>query len=294
MEKYIEKANTLIEAIPYMREFSGETFVIKYGGSAMLNEELKENFALDVILLKYLGINPVIVHGGGPQIGEFLKKLGKESSFVSGHRVTDSETMTIVEMVLGGTINKEIVSLINRHGGRAIGLTGKDGNLLKAKKIMIHNSEILENNAEKVVDLGRVGEITNVYPDVILELDRRFIPVIAPIGVDKDGNSLNINADIAAGAIAGALKARKFVALTDTEGILDENGKLVSSANESKINDMVERGIIKGGMLPKVKCCLKAIKEGVKKVHIIDGRIKHALLLEIFTQKGIGTEIIAD
>ena len=294
MEKYIEKAHTLIEAIPYMREFSGETFVIKYGGSAMLNSELKENFALDVILLKYIGINPVIVHGGGSQIGEMLKKMGKKSEVVAGNRVTDDETMDIVEMVLGGTINKEIVSLINRHGGKAIGLTGKDGNLLKAKKTKVPDMKSLKDGRKKMIDIGRVGKIVNVTPDVIFELDRKFIPVIAPIGVDKDGKSLNINADIAAGAIAGELKAKKFVALTDTEGILDEKGSLVSSANEKRIGKLIKQGVIEGGMLPKVQCCLDAINNGVQKVHIIDGRIKHALLLEIFTRKGVGTEITAD
>lgn len=291
MEKYIEKANTLIEALPYIKEFCGETFVIKYGGNAMLSEELKVNFALDIILLKFIGINPVIVHGGGPQIAELLKRLGMESKFVSGNRVTDDETMKVVEMVLGGTINKEIVALINRHGGKAIGLTGKDGNLIRAHRIKVKSDGGKKGNKGKLVDIGRVGNVTRIHQEVILELDRSFIPVIAPIGVDENGEGLNINADLVAGAIASALQSKKLVILTDTGGIIDGKGELISSANEKKIKELVKKGIIKGGMLPKVECCLDAIKSGVSKVHIIDGRIKHALLLEIFTREGVGTQI---
>ncbi|OGL41693.1 MAG: acetylglutamate kinase [Candidatus Schekmanbacteria bacterium GWA2_38_11] len=290
MEKLIEKANTLIEAIPYIRKFCGKTFVIKYGGSAMTEGEAKENFALDIILLKLLGINPVIVHGGGPQIGIFLKKVGKDTKFIQGYRVTDEETMDVVEMVLGGMINKGIVALINKHGGKAIGLTGKDGAFIKAKKMVIRHKDHNNKNSE-LVDLGRVGEIKEVDPSIIITLDQSFIPVIAPIGVDEHGESLNINADLVAGAIAASLKAEKLVLLTDVEGIIDEKKKLLSTLDRKQVKKLIKGGVIKEGMLPKVRCCLEALDQGVSKVHMIDGRVKHALLLEIFTDKGIGTEI---
>ncbi|OGL45256.1 MAG: acetylglutamate kinase [Candidatus Schekmanbacteria bacterium RBG_16_38_11] len=290
MEKLIEKANTLVEAIPYIRKFCGKTFVIKYGGSAMTEKEAKENFALDIILLKLLGINPVIVHGGGPQIGIFLKKVGKDTKFIQGYRVTDEETMDVVEMVLGGMINKGIVALINKHGGKAIGLTGKDGAFIKAKKMVIRHKDHNNKNSE-LVDLGRVGEIKEVDPSIIITLDQSFIPVIAPIGVDEHGESLNINADLVAGAIAASLKAEKLVLLTDVEGIIDEKKKLLSTLDRKQVKKLIKGGVIKEGMLPKVRCCLEALDQGVSKVHMIDGRVKHALLLEIFTDKGIGTEI---
>ena len=291
MEKFIEKANTLIEAIPYIRNFYGKTFVIKYGGNAMIDEDLKENFALDIILLKFIGINPVIVHGGGPQIGSFLKKIGKDTKFFEGYRITDDETMDVVEMVLGGIINKSIVALINKHGGKAIGLTGKDGNFIKAAKMVMKKKKPDKNNPE-LIDLGRVGEVEEIDPTVIDALDKSFIPVIAPIGVDRQGRSLNINADLVAGAIAWALKAEKLVLLTDVEGIMDRKNKLISTLTEKQVKKHIKDGVIKGGMLPKVRCCLEALDQGVSKVHMVDGRVKHALLLEIFTNKGVGTEIV--
>ncbi len=291
MEKFIEKANTLIEAIPYIRNFYGKTVVIKYGGSAMSDEDLKENFALDIILLKFIGINPIIVHGGGPQIGSFLKKIGKDTKFFEGYRVTDDETMDVVEMVLGGMINKSIVALINKHGGKAIGLTGKDGNFIKAAKMVMKRKKPDKKNLE-LTDLGRVGEVEEIDPTVIDALDKSFIPVIAPIGVDKQGKSLNINADLVAGAIAWALKAEKLVLLTDVEGIMDRKNKLIRTLTERQVKKLIKDGVIKGGMLPKVRCCLEALDQGVSKVHMVDGRVKHALLLEIFTNKGVGTEIV--
>ncbi|OGL39754.1 MAG: acetylglutamate kinase [Candidatus Schekmanbacteria bacterium RIFCSPHIGHO2_02_FULL_38_11] len=291
MEKFIEKANTLIEAIPYIRNFYGKTFVIKYGGNAMIDEDLKENFALDIILLKFIGINPVIVHGGGPQIGSFLKKIGKDTKFFEGYRITDDETMDVVEMVLGGIINKSIVALINKHGGKAIGLTGKDGNFIKATKMVMKKKKPDKNNTE-LIDLGRVGEIEEIDPTVIDAIDKSFIPVIAPIGVDCHGSSLNINADLVAGAIAWALKAEKLVLLTDVKGIMDRKNKLIRTLTEKQVKKLIKDGVIKGGMLPKLRCCLEALDQGVSKVHMVDGRVKHALLLEIFTNKGVGTEIV--
>lgn len=278
MVKLIEKADTLIEALPYIKKFFGKTVVIKYGGHAMENEELKDSFAQDIVLMKYIGMNPVIVHGGGPQIDDMLKRLGKKSEFKRGLRVTDAETMEIVEMVLVGKVNKEIVSLINQHGGQAVGLSGRDGGLIKAKQIK--------------ADIGRVGEVDRINPQVIESLDdSKFIPVIAPVGEGEDGKAYNINADMAAGKIASALKAEKFILLTDVEGVLDNNKKLISSLDAKKASDAIKKGVITGGMIPKVECCLDAVREGVGKAHIVDGRIKHAILLEIFTDKGIGTEI---
>jgi len=291
MEKLIEKAKTLIEALPYMQTFRGKTFVIKYGGNAMIDEQLKQGFAQDVVLMRFIGINPVIVHGGGPQIGKTMERMGKKPSFVSGQRVTDEETMDIVEMVLGGKVNKEIVSLINQAGGRAVGLTGKDGGLLQAKKLkMTMKSE--ETGETEIIDIGLVGEVTEVRPGALEALDQGgFIPVIAPVGVGAHGETYNINADLVAGAVAGALKAEKLILLTDQAGILDNNKNLIPSLNKKKVESMVKAGTVSGGMLPKTKSCFDALEAGCAKVHIIDGRVPHALLLEIFTKEGIGTEI---
>ncbi|MEK6682493.1 MAG: acetylglutamate kinase [Nitrospirota bacterium] len=285
MEKLIEKANILVEALPYIKKFSGKTIVIKYGGSAMTDEALKEKFALDVILMKYVGINPVIVHGGGPMIGKTMERLGKKPVFVHGQRVTDKETMYIVEMVLGGKVNKEIVSFINKHGGRAVGLTGKEGGMITAKKMKIKGT--------KGVDIGLVGEVKSVDASVILSvLDKGFIPVIAPMGIGDDSQTYNINADSAAGAIAGALKAEKLLLLTDVKGIMNDKGRLIPTLSKKEVESLIKKKVIKGGMLPKVASCFTALKGGVKKTHIIDGRVPHALLLEIFTDKGVGTEIV--
>lgn len=291
MEKLIEKAKTLIEALPYMQTFRGKTFVIKYGGNAMIDEQLKHSFAQDVVLMRFIGINPVIVHGGGPQIGKTMERMGKKPSFVSGQRVTDEETMDIVEMVLGGKVNKEIVSLINQAGGRAVGLTGKDGGLLQAKKLkMTKRSE--ETGETEIIDIGLVGEVTEVRPGALEALDQGgFIPVIAPVGVGAHGETYNINADLVAGAVAGALKAEKLILLTDQAGILDKDKNLIPSLNKKKVESMVKAGTVSGGMLPKTKSCFDALEAGCAKVHIIDGRVPHALLLEIFTKEGIGTEI---
>jgi len=285
MQRYIEKVNTLTESFPYIRRFYGKTVVIKYGGHAMSEDALRRSFALDMVLLKYVGINPVIVHGGGPQIGRLLDRIGKKSEFVGGMRVTDEETMSVVEMVLVGDVNKEIVNNINIVGGRAVGLSGKDGGLLLAEKIL-HR----ENGRD--IDIGLVGTVRRVDPRVIETLDReKFIPVIAPIGYDEEGRTYNINADIAAGKIAEALRAEKFILLTDVEGV-KVDGDLASTLRKGECLDLIERGVISGGMIPKVNCCLDAIGGGVSKTHIIDGRVEHAVLLEIFTDAGIGTEIV--
>ncbi len=290
MEELIRKANVLLEALPYIKAFGGKTVVIKYGGSAMVNEKLRSNFAQDVILLRYIGIKPVIVHGGGPQIGEVLSKMGIKSKFVKGHRVTDDETMDIVEMVLGGKVNKEIVALIHQHGGKAVGLTGKDGGLFKAQKLVLKQDD---EGPPEIIDPGRVGRVTDVEPDIINQMDKgNFIPVIAPVGVDETGNTYNINADSVAGALAGALEAEKLILMTDVPGIQDKEGELVSSINFESIDTMMKEGVIDGGMIPKVQAAMAALSEGVSKVHIIDGRIEHSVLLEIFTQTGIGTEIL--
>jgi acetylglutamate kinase len=288
----VEKANVLIEALPYIRNFYGKTFVIKYGGAAMVEEKLKNAFAQDIVLLNFIGIKPVIVHGGGPKIDKIMEQMGKKPTFIDGQRFTDKETLDIVEMVLGGLVNKEIVSLINTHGGRAIGLSGKDGNLIKAKKKVIKKVSP-ETGTPEIIDLGLVGEVEKVNPKIILSVEKDgFIPVIAPISAGHKNETLNINADYVAGAIASALKAEKLILLTDTQGILNKNKKLISTLNKTQIKDLISKGIITGGMLPKVQACQDAIKAGVKKTHIIDGRIPHALLLEIFTEKGIGTEIV--
>ncbi len=292
MKSGIEKAQILIESLPYIKEFYNKTIVIKYGGHAMVDDELKKNFALDIILMKYIGINPVVVHGGGPQINLFLDKMGIKSDYVQGMRVTNGETMDVVEMVLVGKVNKEIVSLINFHGGKAVGLSGRDGDLIKARKMNIMKSQA-ENAPPELIDLGRVGKVTHVNPDVLITLDSQdFIPVIAPVGVGEDGQSYNINADLVAGAIAAELKAAKLILLTDVEGVLDREGKLISSVRCSEADQLIESGIIGGGMIPKIKCCQDVVAAGVGKAHILDGRTEHAILLEMFTQKGIGTEII--
>jgi len=290
MQKLIEKAHTLLEALPYIRRFSGKTIVIKYGGHAMADEALKKSFALDIILLKYIGINPVIVHGGGPQINETLKRYGIVSEFVRGMRVTDAATMSVVEMVLTGQVNREVVGYLNQHGGKAVGLSGKDGGLLLCKK---HLQEVAgEDGATELVDMGFVGEIIKVDPSIIETLEReRFIPVIAPIGVGADGESYNINADLVAGKIAGALKAEKLILLTDVTGVKDKDGSLLTSIPFSQVTQLINDNVIVGGMIPKVTCCLDALEEGAGKAHIIDGRVEHAVLLEIFTDVGIGTEI---
>ena len=291
MQKLIEKAKILIEAMPYIQTFRGRTFVIKYGGNAMVDEGLKQGFAQDVVLLRFIGINPVIVHGGGPQIGKTMERMGKKPTFVSGQRVTDEETMDIVEMVLGGKVNKEIVNLINRTGGKAVGLTGKDGGLIQAKKLKMTMKS--ENTGEpEIIDIGLVGEVIEVRPGALVALEQGgFIPVIAPVGVGGNGETYNINADLVAGAVAGALKAEKLILLTDQSGILDQDKKLIPTLNKQNVEILINSGTIAGGMLPKTKSCFEALDAGCVKVHIIDGRVPHALLLEIFTKEGIGTEI---
>ena len=291
MEKLKEKAKILIEALPYIKNFYGKVFVIKYGGHAMVDENLKKSFALNVLLLKLIGINPVIVHGGGPQIGKFLNKLGKSSKFINGMRVTDDETMDIVEMVLVGKVNKEIVNYLNLAGGKAVGLSGKDGKLIIAKKMYVYKN--YENRPPEIIDIGKVGEVKSINPEIIqLMLGKEIIPVIAPVGVDENGFTYNINADLVAGEVALALKAEKLIMLTDTEGVLDKKGKIISSINIDDIEKLIDNGIISGGMIPKVLFCKKAIENGVSKAHIIDGRVENVLLLEIFTKEGVGTEIL--
>jgi len=290
MNELLKKAEILIEALPYIKRFYGKTFVIKYGGAAQKEPALKDAFAQDVVLLKYIGINIIVVHGGGPLISEIMQKMGKKPEFVDGHRITDKETLDIVEMVLGGLVNKEIVALINQHGGKAIGLTGKDGKLINAKKKTLKKRTPA---GEDILDIGLVGEVTDVNPEVLNGLDKNgFIPVIAPIGVSPEGITLNINADYVASAIASAMCAEKLILLTDVQGVLDENGKVISSLTVKEAEELISKGIIKDGMIPKVETCIKALMDGVKKTHIIDGRLPHCLLLEIFTEKGIGTEIV--
>ena len=299
MNKLIKKANVLIEALPYIRTFRGKTIVIKYGGHAMTDASLKERFAQDVVLLKYVGLNPVIVHGGGPQIDKMLDRLGIEAKFRHGVRVTDEATMEIVEMVLAGKINMEIVDLLNRHGGRAVGLSGKDGGLmltrpLTAKAWAESLEKDLDDDEEEGEDFGFVGEVQSVDPSLVLRLQQdHYIPVIAPIGTDREGSTYNINADLVAGAIAAALTAEKLVMMTDVKGIRDAKGRHLSTVSRKDVQRMVKKGTISEGMLPKVHACLDALAGGVGKAHIIDGRISHAILLEVFTHKGIGTEIVA-
>ncbi|MDH3393233.1 MAG: acetylglutamate kinase [Desulfobulbaceae bacterium] len=291
MKKGIEKAQILIESLPYIKEFFGKTVVIKYGGHAMVDEELKKNFALDIILMKYIGINPIVVHGGGPQINQFLKKMNIQSDYIQGMRVTNGETMDVVEMVLVGKVNKEIVSLINFHGGKAVGLSGRDGDLIKARKMKIMKS-LAENAPPELIDLGRVGEVTDVNSSVLESLDTQdFIPVIAPVGVGEDGHAYNINADLVAGAIAAEMQAAKLILLTDVMGVLDEAKNLISSMTIDEADTLITSGVAAGGMIPKIKCCQDVVSAGVGKAHIIDGRVEHAVLLEMFTDEGVGTEI---
>jgi acetylglutamate kinase len=292
----LEKANILIEALPYIKKFSGKTVVIKYGGHAMLNEKLKNAVLQDILLMKLVGMNPVVVHGGGPEINSMLDRLGKTSDFVNGMRVTDEETMEIVEMVLVGKVNKDIVSGINQLGGKAIGLCGKDGNLITAKKKL---GSKVEANGEKVsFDIGFVGEVESIQPEIIQTMIQKdYIPIISPIGVDDLGQSYNINADYVAGEIASALKADKFVLLTDVEGIFldyEDKNSLISSLNMKAVQNHIDKGVIKGGMIPKVECCVHALEQGVTQAHIIDGRLEHSILLEIFTDEGIGTMVVKD
>ena len=290
MKDVITKAEILIEALPYIRNFYGKTFVIKYGGSAQDKEDLKDSFGKDISILNFIGIRTAIVHGGGPKISSMMKKMGKKPTFIQGHRVTDKETMDIVEMVLGGLINKEIVSLINSHGGKAIGLSGKDGGLIKAKKKMFGKSR--KRGSDETIDLGLVGDVSKIDPHIIKSLEKdSCIPVIAPIGVGQRGETFNINADHVAANIAGALKAEKLIILTDVPGIMDKKDKIISTLTKKEIKQLINNKIIKEGMLPKVQACLDALDQGVSKTHIIDGRIPHCLLLEIFTKEGIGTEI---
>jgi len=285
-----QKAQTLAEALPYIKRFFDKTIVIKYGGNAMTDPQLKESFASDVVLLKLVGMNPVVVHGGGPQINEMLDKLGKKGKFIQGMRVTDEETMDIVEMVLGGQVNKEIVNLINRKGGKAVGLTGQDGNFIHAEKLLMANLD----NPEEMIDVGQVGDITKIDPSIINFLDSGdFIPVIAPIGVGPEGETYNINADVVAGKLAEILGAEKLILLTNTPGVLDKDGNLLTGLTPKQIDDLVEDGTLSGGMLPKISSAVDAARSGVKSVHIIDGRVEHALLLEVLTDDGVGTLIKA-
>jgi acetylglutamate kinase len=285
------RARVLIEALPYIRRFADKTLVIKYGGHAMIDEDLKQGFAQDVVLLKYVGLNPVIVHGGGPQIDQMLRRMNVQSSFVAGMRVTDAETMDVVEMVLGGKLNKEIVSLINRHGGRAVGLTGKDASLIRASKMCVIRKE--GDGPPEMLDLGYVGEVEAINRDLLEVLKQgNFIPVIAPIGVGEDGQTYNINADLVAGRVAAALQAEKLILLTDVEGVLDKDGRMISSIKAGEVERLKAEGVLSGGMLPKLDCCVQALAGGARKAHIVDGRKPHAVLLEIFTDQGIGTEIV--
>ncbi|MCJ7746308.1 MAG: acetylglutamate kinase [Desulfobacterales bacterium] len=291
MENPIDKAKVLIEALPYIRRFYDKTIVIKYGGSTMEEESLKRNFALDVVLLKYIGIHPVIVHGGGPQIDDMLTKIGKKSQFVEGMRVTDGETMDVVEMVLVGKVNKELVALVNQQGGKAVGLSGKDGRLITAKKLRLTKSRGKDEDPE-IIDIGMVGEVKEINPGVIEALEKEnFIPVIAPVGVGEEGETYNINADLVAGKVAAALKAEKLILLTDIEGVMDEKHQLIPTLDAKQAKQLITQKVISSGMIPKVNCCLDALEEGVIKTHIIDGRVEHAILLEIFTDVGVGTQI---
>ncbi len=286
-------AHVLIEALPYIQKFKGKTVVIKFGGNAMIDEALKHSFARDIVLMKLVGINPIVVHGGGPQIGNLLNKLGKTSEFIDGMRVTDSETMDVVEMVLGGLVNKEIVNLINMHGGKAVGLTGKDGNFIHARKINMTKAGATIDHAPEIIDLGHVGEVSSIDPAVVEMLGNSdFIPVIAPIGVGADGHSYNINADLVAGKVAEVLKAEKLILLTNIPGILDKQGQLLTGLTLTDIDNLIADGTISGGMIPKTRCATDALQGGVTSVHIIDGRVNHAVLLELFTDQGVGTLLL--
>ena len=284
-------AKVLSEALPYIQRFAGKTIVIKYGGNAMTEDELKNGFARDIVLLKQVGLQPVIVHGGGPQIGALLKQLGKESTFVDGIRVTDRETMDVVEMVLGGKVNKEIVHLINQHGGRAVGLSGKDGDLIYAKQLKVSRPSDPEVSTSEIIDLGHVGEVTGINPGVLNTfIASDIIPVIAPIGMGKNGETYNINADLVAASIATVLKSEKLILLTNTTGVMQDE-KLLTGLSPSQVAELIEAKVIQGGMLPKVRCAIDALQSGVHTAHIIDGRVEHAVLLELFTDKGVGTLI---
>lgn len=287
----INVAKVLSEALPYIQRFTGKTIVVKFGGNAMIDEDLKNSFARDIVMMKLVGMNPVVVHGGGPQIGELLTKLNIESHFVNGMRVTDTVTMNLVEMVLGGSVNKDIVNLINQNGGQAIGLTGKDGKLIQAKQLKVTH-QTPEMLAPEIIDIGHVGEVSAINTEVLDMLrNSNFIPVIAPIGVDDEGNSYNINADLVAGKVAEVLQAEKLMLLTNTAGLLDKQGNLLTGLSTKQVDDLISDGTIYGGMLPKIACALAAVKGGVKRAHIIDGRVNHATLLEIFTDQGVGTLI---
>ena len=289
-EIFNQTAEILIEALPYIQRLDNKTVVIKYGGNAMIDEDLKSSFAQDIVLLKQVGVNPVIVHGGGPQIGQLLERIGKKTEFIDGMRVTDRETMDVVQMVLGGLVNKEIGSLINTHGGRAVGLTGKDGGLINARPLS--RTKKSETDLSPQIDLGHVGEVESIDPSVVKMLDDDdFIPVIAPIGVGRDGASYNINADLVAGKLASVLGAEKLLLLTNTPGVLDPDGKLLTGLGARETDQLIADGVIYGGMLPKVNCALDAVKSGVKTSHIIDGRVKHSVLLELLTNTGVGTLI---
>lgn len=283
-----EKAEILSEALPYIQRFHGKTVVIKYGGNAMTEDALKQGFARDVVLLKLVGINPVVVHGGGPHISALLARVGKQSEFIQGMRVTDQETMDVVEMVLGGRVNKEIASLINQQGGRAVGLTGKDGSFIRARKLMLKSTE----KDDAWLDIGQVGEVVSIDPGLVELLDSGdFIPVIAPIGIGENGEAYNINADLVAGKLAETLHAEKLILLTNTSGVLDKAGQVLTGLDAKRVEELIGDGTISGGMLPKVNCALDAVKHGVRTAHIIDGRVAHALLLEIMTDEGVGTLI---
>lgn len=287
-------ADILVEALPYIQQFSTKTIVIKYGGHAMVDDKLKRDFANDITLLKYIGINPVVVHGGGPQISKVLSAMGITSTFIRGMRYTDDATMDVVEMVLGGKVNKDIVARINQEGGRAVGLTGKDGSLILAEKMKIYVQDDQEKPPE-IIDPGMVGDVKSVNPEIIHTLTAKgFIPIIAPVGVGKNGETYNINADVVASRIAASLSAERLILLTDVDGVLDPDSQLISSIDDQRIGQMIRDGEIKGGMIPKVECALNALKRGVKKTHIINGKISHAVLLELFTDSGIGTQVFAD
>ncbi len=291
MQNLVQRASTLMEALPYIRKFYGKVFVIKYGGNAMVDEKLKESFAKDIIMMRYIGMIPIVVHGGGPQIGRVLEKMGIESKFHQGIRITDETTMDVVEMVLVGNVNKQIVSMINQHGGRAIGLSGKDGHMMQAKKIPTEKVS-KGTNANEIIDWGRVGQVTQINTGVLELLEKdNFIPVVAPVGVSDSGEALNINADLVAGALASALKAEKLILLTDIEGVKDASGKLISELGLEEAKGLIKKDVIQGGMIPKVQCCLDSLEGGVQSAHIIDGRVQHAVLLEIFTDKGVGTVV---
>ncbi len=288
----MEKAKFLVEALPYIRRFYQKTIVVKYGGHAMVADELKDSFAQDIVLMKYIGIHPVVVHGGGPQIGEMLNRIGKKSDFCAGMRVTDADTMDIVEMVLAGKINKEIVSLINRHGGRAIGLSGKDAQLIEARKLHVFRYQG-DDRPPEIIDIGLVGEVHRINVEILRTLGRSdVIPIIAPVGVGENGETYNINADLVAGRIASALQAKKLLLMTDVAGVMNADGGLISSVTLAEAADLLQDEVLRGGMIPKVQCAIDAIQGGAEKVHIIDGRVPHAILLEIFTDAGIGTEIV--